>query len=472
MKRYIHIIILLSIMCSSISTEETQNKPVLDLDTFMQLVCRHSTFQEFLIQELSLKYSRILDTPQIQLLLDTTAQYTVALDSVDQSHVGGSISLASLFPASGTTVSAEYDTGRSVSGNIQNSSISLKVEQAVLNNAFGTTNKLTALLAGNEAALARYQILEAYEDYLTEVITLYIEWCAAYEDILYAEKSLKDSKTLLNLTLRKRQYNVALPIDVNKSTLQVLSAEEQLNKVQNDYETLHKRVAMLTGYKNDEFNYTPAGVELFEYDIEIEKGTEDFLHKSRTVKILDLIITINKHELDIALDKLLPTAKVYASYNITGNEYLPAENLSNNLELGFSFSIPLLNTDAAAKVELQKSILEESRLSQSNQKEYLRYQLDILHDTIAFLNKQLKLAEQKLATARLIVRDEEIRYNQGRSGLDEVLKAYETLDSINQDRLSLMVQFQKNYLERLRFTDTLIDEDKQILLEENIQQQP
>ncbi|MBN1798921.1 MAG: TolC family protein [Spirochaetales bacterium] len=468
MTRFISIVILLSTICSAVFTEETEKTTVLDLSAFMQLVCRHGTFKEFLIQELSLKYNRILGTPQIQLILDTTAHYTIALDSAEGSHLAGSVTLSSLFPASGTEVSAEYDTGRSVSGTVQNSSVSLKVEQAVLNNAFGTTNRLKELMAGNENELARYQILEAYEDYLTEVIALYIEWYAAYQNILYAEKSLEQSRTLLNLTRQKRQYNIALPIDVNKSTLQVLTAEEQLNKAENAYEILRKEVAMLTGFTSNEFSSIPGDPVLSEYNIEIDNEIDAFMLQSRTVKMLDLLTTMSRQELDIALDQLLPTAKVYAAYNISGIEYLPLENQSNDLELGFSVSVPLLNTGANADVELKKNLLEASILSQSNQKENLNLQLTTLRDTIAFLNKQLELAEQKLSTARLIVRDEEIRYNQGRSGLDDVLKAYETLDSINQSRISIMVQLHKSYIEWLRFTDTLIDENKQIILEKDL----
>jgi len=473
MKQLFFICIMISLICAVGSAQEAQHDTVLKLTAFIQLVCKHSTFEEILIEELSLKYNNILSTPQIRVLLNTDAHYTLALDPNRDSYPAASIALSGLFPASGTTLSAEYDTGRSPSmtGSSPNSSISLKVEQSVLNNAFGSTNRLLAIMAGYETTLATYQILEAYEEYLAQLLNIYIDWYAAYENLKYAQKSLQDSTTLLNLTKRKRQYNIALPIDVNKSTLQVLSNEEQLLKARRIYESLRKRAAMLSGMAPEEFTYIPGDITLSLDEINMEEKNNHFLSNSRTVRMLELLTTISKHELDLALDDLLPTATVYAAYTLSGDEYLPLENQANDIELGFSFSMPLLNTEAKAKVKIQKNVLEKSLLSQTNQKQELNLQLNVLHDSIAFFKKQLNLAEQKLNTARLIVREEEIQYNQGRSGLDDVLNAYETLDTINQSRLTAIIELIKSYIEWLQFTDTLINENKQIILEKDIKQE-
>jgi outer membrane protein TolC len=124
--------------------------------------------------------------------------------------------------------------------------------------------------------------------------------------------------------------------------------------------------------------------------------------------------------------------------------------------------VPLLNTQAQAKAEIQKNTLDKTIVSQLNQKEQLELQLHTLMQTIVFLRKQLALAEQKLKTAQLIVQQERHQYNQGRAGLDDLINAYQTLDTISQARLATMGQLTKNYIEWLRFTDSLIDDNHQI----------
>ncbi len=458
---YIAALIILSLSFHA-SAQEAGGETVLELKGFLINAVKHGSFKEILMDELSLKYNRILGTPQLQLLLDSTAQYKLSLDSGGESSLSGDISLSSLFPSSGTTVSAEYDTERSTSLGLQTSAIALKVEQSVLKNAFGSSNRLKEMMAGNEETLARYQILESYEDYLAQVIDIYLEWDTAYRNMKYAQKYLEDSRTLLSLTKRKQQYGIALPLDVNKSTLQVLNSEEQLNQATNDYETARKKVIMLSGIAEKDFTYVPGGVVPAINDEELEKQNKKFLSDSRTVKMLDLLLRIGKQQLNLALDDLLPTATVYASYNLGGADYLPLESTTSDIKLGFSLSVPLLNTQAQAKAEIQKNTLDKTIVSQLNQKEQLELQLHTLMQTIVFLHKQLALAEQKLKTAQLIVQQERRQYNQGRAGLDDLINAYQTLDTISQARLATMGQLTKNYIEWLRFTDSLIDDNHQI----------
>jgi outer membrane protein TolC len=455
------LVIVLCLGFTSFAQEAAQGT-VLTMGDFVKLAAGHGTFKEILLQELVLKYNRILSTPQIQLLLDATAQYVLNLGGESGGYPSGGISLSGLFPASGTALSLEYDTAPAAATGTQTSSIGLKVEQSVLKNAFGASSRLQELMAGNEETLAGYQILEAYEDYLAQVIDIYIGWNTAYRNMLYAEKSLNASKTLLNLTKRKQQYGIALPLDVNKATLQVFNDQEQLNGARNDYETSHKQVALFIGLKEGEFQYIPGEFSPEVNDPQLERQRQTFVNESRTAKMLDLVLRIAKQKLDLALDDLLPTATVYAAYNLKGNDILPADSASSDLALGFSLSLPLFNTQAKAAAEIQKNALDKTALSGMNQKEQLGLQLDTLLQTIRFLKEQLDLADRKLKIARLIVDQEQVQYNQGRAGLDDLLDAYKTLDSINQARLQTISDLAKNYIEWLRFTDSLVDDNHRI----------
>jgi outer membrane protein TolC len=219
---------------------------------------------------------------------------------------------------------------------------------------------------------------------------------------------------------------------------------------------------LFIGLKEGEFQYIPGEFSPEVNDPQLERQRQTFVNESRTAKMLDLVLRIAKQKLDLALDDLLPTATVYAAYNLKGNDILPADSASSDLALGFSLSLPLFNTQAKAAAEIQKNALDKTALSGMNQKEQLGLQLDTLLQTIRFLKEQLDLADRKLKIARLIVDQEQVQYNQGRAGLDDLLDAYKTLDSINQARLQTISDLAKNYIEWLRFTDSLVDDNHRI----------
>ncbi|RPJ07305.1 MAG: TolC family protein [Spirochaetaceae bacterium] len=438
-----------------------ENNGPLGLAEFVKRVREHGSFREILIQELTLEYNKTLSVDDIRLLLEGNLEYSVDLEGGNAGGFEGDISLSQQVPATGTSASAGWETGISLSG-ARSSSFLFKIEQNILNNAFGSTARLREEIADSEMAVARYQIMESYEDYLTQIIKLYIQWYAAYEHLSYAKKSLQETVALRDLITQKQRYGVAKQIDAAKSQLVVISREEQLLNAQNSYDKTHGQIARMLGLDPAALKRIPAALK-FEMQIPDSRATvEKFLAGSRTAMMLSLLVQIGRQELDVSVDSLLPTAALYATYGIDGDDYFPVENLSNSLKFGLSVSVPIIDADQRARAELQRIATDKAVFHMANQRESLGMQCANLLAEFAGQIKELEFAEQKVILARQILQETERQYNLGNSGLDDLIAARNSLDSIEQARLSVIINMSGNYMEILRFTDQLLDEKKEI----------
>ncbi|HEQ71360.1 MAG TPA: TolC family protein [Spirochaetia bacterium] len=457
--------ILMLILVTPLAGQEKEALTPLSLALFIERVRAYGSFQEILLQELTLVYDRTLSARTIQLLLAAGASYSLDLDDPEGSIAGGTLSVSGSFPETGTTVSAAWETGRgsALAGGGQTSSLLFRVEQNVLKNAFGSADRLSNLMAGHEMTLARYQILESYEDYLAQIIMLYLDWYTAYENVTAAEFARRDASRLLELTREKQRYGVAATLDLHKSRLQLLSAEEELLDARTAYQSTRRNVARLLGLSADGFEYVPEPVQPPAAALrEIEPEQEAFRSHSRTVKILALLTEISGEELALSLDDLLPTATVYASYSLDGGNIFPSTDLSNGVTLGFSLSLPLYDPKAEATVGKNRVTQERTRLSEQNQRDELTVQLENLSARITSEQARLSLADQKLEAARLILEEERRRYEQGRVGLDNLLSAQDSFDAIRRARLKTLTALTGDYIEWRRVTDSLVNEEAEL----------
>jgi outer membrane protein TolC len=467
-------VLILSVGAVCQAQEKTAPAP-LSLQQFIEKVMNHGSFREILMDELTLQYDRMLSSSQMQVLLQAGAGYSFDLEDAAGGSADGTVSVTGVFPLTGTTLTGTYDTGPAspLAGGGQTSGLLFKVEQSVLKNAFGHAERLRDLLAGKEMTVARYQVLEAYEDYLAEIISAYVRWYAAYENMNNAGQSLRDAATLLELTRQKQRYGVARTADVDKSTLQLLSREDQLLSARLAYEKLSRRVAALCGIPADDFSLIPSPVRtaVDRYVAGAQDETA-FPDSSRTAGMLTLLTEISRQEWELSLDDLLPTAKIYGTYSLDGEGLFPSGTLSSEVELGFSLSLPLYSPEASARAEKNKIESDKTALHERNRREELDILAADLAATIKAQKKQLELAERKLVTARRILKDEQERYAQGKIGLDSLINARTTQEDAVQARLALLISLNTNYIEYLRFTDRLVDEEHRIAEDTLLEKRP
>lgn len=86
-----------------------------------------------------------------------------------------------------------------------------------------------------EIDVIRHQVVEAYEDYFAAVITAYFDWYEAYENLQIGESSYHENLKLMENIKERQKSSIALPIDLNKITLQVLAKKETLVELQEEH---------------------------------------------------------------------------------------------------------------------------------------------------------------------------------------------------------------------------------------------
>ncbi|NEX13765.1 MAG: hypothetical protein C1941_03575 [Prosthecochloris sp.] len=451
--------LLLALLCcmgteSAAASKEKQ----LSLNSFIRLVAeRNTVFEAILLDELPLQYSRTLDLPADDLILSIKGGYALALDAVDGAPEY-SVALDKLFPATGTRVTASYQTDYSLSRRRNESEFSIAIVQPVAENAFGRAARLQDKLTGIENDLARYQIAEAYEDYLASLIRLYYDWYAASENLRTATTAWKDAEKQLE-NIRERERNaIALPIDVNKIKVQAVSRKETMIALKNEYRAFTNLVKEAVR-DNDGPAPVPVKPESSAHmqSTGLESQLRLFRESSRTATMFALLEKKADTEVLDQADRLLPSINLTAGYNISGDDrYFTASE--QGLFAGITMEWPLPDKQESARHEISRINRTRVSLSNSNTRLSLATALTNLYRSIENQQLLIGLAKDKIAISEAIVRDEKKNYSLGKAGLNDLIDEVNRLEEHRFNRISREIEKQKLIVEWKRLTDTLVRE--------------
>jgi len=453
-KVLINLLLISGFLLSSVLIAEDVRQ--LSLSQFIAKSSQNSYLKEILTDELTLKYSNILNSPADELLMTALIEHSVNPDLDISPETAADLSLTKTFGYTGTEVSLGYS---SKSG--ENSSLSppnIKIEQDIIKNSLGKTARKEAEIADLENKAAKLQIIEIYEDYLASLINLYFRWYSAYETVQLSRKSFEDSQKVLENTREKLKYQIALPVDINKSKLQMESKREQLIKNEKEHAIIYRQIqAALNTSKNRQF----IPIIDFTYDMDKLKYSEiieSVMTNSRTKQLMHILKENSSLKIDISLDQMLPEGSIFSKYTLADNS--PAAINENAFSAGFSFSWYIDNDKLQAVYELNKLEEKKQELSNINDTRDLLKNLDILYLEISSIQKLIALTEEKIELSRMITEEEEKDYEQGRTSLDDLLEKYNALDNNRHQKINYQIQFMMLYLELLQTADLLIDDNK------------
>ncbi len=480
MNKYLTAFLVFIFIISSVVFVNSQENEInkITLNEFIKSVIKNSHFQEILMAELQLVYQERLKDPPGELLLSVLTEsklmykdltedqirYNENIDENIQLKVG--VGLSKLFSHTGTKISGDYSILVDNNDNITHS-LGFKFEQSIAKNAFGNTARFKSIIAGFEKQIAYFQVVESYEEYLASLIVLFIDWYSAYENLQFAEKALQESLSLLKNMENKLQYNIALPVDVQKTELQVVTKKEQLLQKQLDYNNFLLQIKELISPGDSTSDVIPDFSSFFNnFSTDVEETYESFKKESRTSQMMNLVNKTNSWSLALAVDDLLPSAKLYGGFTFQ-REYKelidPTESHIFDLGITMDFSIPQIGTFANfknKKIEKDKKIL-----NQKNKIHDFWIDFNILSRKIQNEKALLELSNQKIELSQKIVSGELRQYNQGRSSLNDLIQVYDSLDSNRLSQINHKVLFSKYYIEWLRLSDTLVSNEKDINLQ-------
>ncbi len=429
----------------------------LSLREFIQLATKNDTvFETILIDNLKIRYRRDILYPASDIIMSIKSQYNFYLDQ-NRDEPELTLSLSKLFPNSGTDVSLSYSKASSSTVNNEDSELQLLISQPIAKNAFGRGTQMLDQIINIENDVLRYQVVEAYEDYLASLTTAYYNWYSAYESLKVGDASYRSNLKLLdNIHARQRQ-KIALPIDVNKMKLLVIGKKENLVILREIYNNITNLITSAIRY-TDHRPLVPVKPDSPQNDVQFARDYALFTQSSRTYNILRLLEQQGTLEVKKAADDLLPSTNLLLGYKVEGEDW-GINNREKIVFAGFSLEWPIGRTVDKAKYKITE--IERKKTVLSNQNKYAE-----LHTNLKNLNLQLgreqkliKVAEKKIKLAEAILKDEAENYSFGKVTLNDYLIAVNRVDENHFNRISRTVQLNKLLMEWLRLTDRLVNEN-------------
>lgn len=457
-------LIIIAIMSSTFSVSakvEQAQKRIISLNEFIALATSKDTvFEEILIDELSIKYNKDLKLPARDLVLSVKADYDIFF-SQNREEPAAFVSLNKLFTKTATEVSATYSSKPSLSSIKNNSEWSLMFSQPIARNAFGKQIRLLDSIADIENELALYQIVEAYEDYLSSIIQLYHSWYEAYENKKIAESSYSENLKLLENIKERKRNSIALDVDVNKTNIQVLAKKEKLILFSEAYTRILVLIKKAIRYDDIQI-LLPKNPDLFcAAEFEFSAKYSAFKDNSRTYSILNSLSQKSSLDLYNNAQELLPSINLFGAYSVLGKDFKVIDE-DNIFAIGISMDWPIGNQKARAEYEL--AMIAERKVELNNRSIYESLYSDLidLYSKISEKRKIIAITEERAHLAQLVLDDETENYTYGKISLNDFIQSVNLLDEHRFAAIKHNVELKKLLIEWLRLTDMLVPERESI----------
>jgi outer membrane protein TolC len=447
------------LFCGTVLVEAKEVEPpqVLPLPEFVTKACTNDiTFQEILVNQLAVTYTSFLTLPLKDWIFSLKSQHDTVIGGDSTTSPTNSVSLDKLFPASGTNLSIDYDLSGNPSSSENSSSFSVLISQPLAENAFGKTNRYLKKITGIEETVANHQIVEAYEDYLAVLITLYYNWYFAYENLKTAEASYRESLKQLDNMLKRKKSNIALAVDVNKIRLQVLAKKERVISLADNFDQTHNLIKQAIGEK-DQSKFLPEETPSFYKSLtrSFDEEYALFKEKSRTSKILGLLE--KKSDLELSKDKnaLLPSLNLSFGYSRDGSGYRITDESSFAYTM-ISLEFPYKATQEKAAYEISKLNRRKTVLSSKNKHIHLYTDLLNLYEEIEKTKNLINNARERTKIAQSILKDEQRNYTLGQATLNDLIASINKLEDNRFNKIAYSVQLKLLVTEWFRLTDRLV----------------
>jgi outer membrane protein TolC len=454
-KSKVFIFVICLLLCVGAAQAEEEAGHVLTLNEFIKAAAEKDTvFQEILIDELDLRYARELAVPARDFVLSIESQYDFLYQPRhdDTEHA---ISLSKLFPYYGAVVEVEYNSDLARATRKNTSDLTVSVSQSIAENAFGRNTRLLDEIAGIEVDVARYQIVEAYEDYLAFLIQLYYDWYSSYEDLKTGQLSYEKNLELLDNIKERERNKIALPIDVNKSLLQVADKRDSLVSLEDTYREFTNQIKTAIRHEGDG-EIAPQDFPTYaDVKIDFVDDFERFWQESRTAWVLRLLEDRSSLQVKRYADELLPSIDIVTTYTLSGSNH-DIERASHFFSVGATADWPFPGEKEIANYQVAAIDKKRRKLTTENTYFDLYTNLQNINIRINKERQLITIADERIDLAQKIVDDDLENYSLGRVSLNDLIDEINDLEDNKFNKIFHEVQLKKLMIEWMRLNDILI----------------
>lgn len=451
-------ILLFSMQVFGKTPDAEKAEQLLSLKNFITEACKKDTgFQVILAGELVIRYNKIINLPNDDILLSVKGQYNVDLIADEDTGPQGTIALSKLFPKTGTEIYADYSVTPSKTSNKMSTAFHTYISQPIARNAFGSETRLLDKIIGIENSILRHQVVEAYEDYLASVIALYYQWYSDYENIKAARIALSQSAVLLKNIRARYNNRIARYSDVDRVRLQALEKKESLMTLETGYLATRELVYQAIRYDGSSGELRPEYQKYGDFIAgDFDRAYADFEKKGRTHAVLNLINRKGNNEVKLKAEALFPSANLLLGYYQEKNPTFSRTLKRKVVYGGFQLEFPLFREQQKAARTIARIDEHRTKLSVRDKIIRIRTELKKLYKDVALEKKLIEMYRQKIDLSKRVIRDERLKYSQARATLADLLDVIDKHDEYKFQLILHQVKHSVLLVEWHRMTDQLV----------------
>ncbi len=428
----------LTIFSSVVEAKERE----LSLKEFVALASKNDPkFHRILMDELSLRYDTDMNVESEELVATILTELT--MDASDKYAASG-LSLERRVPLRGQSYESSYAYD---ADDNDSHTFSFSFSQDIAQNAFGKAVKLDSQIQDIKTDVARYQITEAYEDYMAELMSVYYTWTRQYESYRLAQSSYKENEKVLASIVSRQKKKVADQTDVNKLKLLIIAKEEQVIIFEKNYKETMNKMQRVTKLGLSETVIPDSSIILDSLPSEFEKELSGIKDSSRSFRMLALIQSHVNVETARLARELMPSIELSAAV---------LQNVDTSAQLSATIALPFQKKKAKAAYAISQINQEKNTLNTESTSEILETAIQNLHLSLVTQKKLVTTAAKKRGLAAKILENESENYAYGKISLNDYIAAVNRFDSTRFDEIDQKITFQQLSVEWKRLTDQLI----------------
>jgi outer membrane protein TolC len=332
----------------------------------------------------------------------------------------------------------------------------VSITQPLFKNAFGVMDQYPLIMQSHLDKMAKLLYQQQLSEFIGDLVTLYIEWKGAHDDLEIIKDQLEKNKKQVAIIQAQLKRGVAEPLDLVLAKQTVTSRELAVLNQERVFHTLTKKIQAACFIKETDASLVIVPEEVrVNLPLKTIGDMHDYLReKSLLRRLFQINADMSESTLAYRTGALKPQFDVFVSKSFSSTQEKASDavkNIGENapLNMGFSFSFPLENTQAKTKKESAEYDLQSIKHSQ--EVSFLRTEEMIETAVIELNNLDLQLKKMKilLQLAKETQLLEQKKYDQGRSNsFQMVLIAQERV-------LSTVLQIQSTERAKLRIKNQL-----------------
>ncbi len=325
---------------------------------------------------------------------------------------------------------------------IHTGSVSIKLQQELLKNAFGYSQKRLSEIARKQSLLKREQLEYQLTGLVVQTMIDYWNLAIAEQEVRTARLLLNNTRNIRNITRQKLNIGLAEGFELNQWNALVSSAEIQVEAAELNRDTMRRDLLRTLNLDpNLKLSGATDLMETLPDDIDLQKDTDYALQHRPDLKAIDKQLEIARLSTELADNNLLPTMRIGGSYasrdwgrhGSTAFNAVP-DGIYPETGIEFYMEYPLWNEEARvearnARITLKQLTIQKAEITRQ------------VKDEVAQGYEQIRVSYQALQKARNALRQTEAFYyglvNGYRRGRFTAVAVKNALDSLVQARQAL-----------------------------------